>query len=321
MQELKAYAGAKVVVTGGAGFVGSNMVKELVSLGAEVIVIDDLFTGDFKNIEKIKIKDFIRDDIRDIDLIKDVLLGQNFIFHLAARNIILSTTNPIEDFLVNIGGTLQILELLRKSKNLSRFVYTSSASIYGNHKRLPANEDDGINVLSPYAVSKLGGENYTKVFYEQFQLPVSIVRYSNVYGINQKANNPYCGVIGKFISQMAEKKSPIIHGNGEQTRDFTFVQDAVEATILTGVHPRANGEIFNVATGTETTINTLVKTIGNILHTNAPITYTTKRDIDNIRRRVMSIDKIKSLLNWEPSFTLEQGLTETIKWYNNQSNQ
>lgn len=313
---LNDYKNANVLVTGGAGFVGSNLVTELVELGANVTVVDDLFTGSKDNISDLMEDiNFIQCDIRDINKHIDMLVEQHYIFHLAARNIELSINNPIEDFEVNIGGTLKLLQLLKEGKNnLIRFIYASSASIYGNQKYLPVNEDAPIDILSPYAASKLGGENYTKVFYKQYDLPVSIVRYSNVYGINQTTQNPYCGVVAKFIENVINDKPLTIFGNGEQTRDFTFVKDTINATLLAGVHPKALGEIFNVATGTETSVNYLLAIISQHLHKHSNIINGKKRDIDNIRRRVINIDKAKDTLNWEPEQTLYQGLLTTINW-------
>lgn len=309
------YSGSKVLVTGGAGFVGANLVNELVQRNAEVTVLDDLFTGALSNIEKLKIKEFIKGDVRDEDLVKKIACDFDIIFHLAARNIIVSTKNPLEDYSVNIGGTLNMLNNLKGSKKLYRFVYTSSVSIYGNTKYLPINEDDPYNLLSPYAVSKLGGENYTRVFYENYDLPSVVVRYSNVYGIFQSTINPYCGVIGKIIDSISNDKSPLIHGDGEQTRDFTYVKDAVESTLLAGISHKSIGEVFNIGSGLEISINTLVTLINELYGKNIIPDYIDRRDIDNIRRRVVNIEKIRRTLRWVPQYTLKKGLKETIEWH------
>ncbi|MCX6244917.1 MAG: GDP-mannose 4,6-dehydratase [Bacteroidetes bacterium] len=314
-QLLTDYAGAEVLVTGGAGFVGSNLVKELVKHNAHVTVLDDLFTGDLSNLKNLKIKKFIKGDVRDEALMKKIVVNFDYIFHLAARNIIVSTKNPLEDFAVNIGGTLNILNNLKRSKRLQKFIYTSSVSIYGNTRYLPINEDDSYNLLSPYAVSKLGGENYARVFYENFDLPTVVVRYSNVYGIFQSTANPYCGVVGKIIDRIHNDKRPVIHGDGEQTRDFTYIQDAVDATLLAGISDKSVGEVFNIGTGIEISINNLVKNINEIMGKDILPEYIDRRDIDNIRRRVLNIEKIRRVLRWSPQFTLRKGLSETIEWY------
>jgi UDP-glucose 4-epimerase len=311
---LEKYKGEKVLVTGGAGFVGSNLVKYLVELGADVDIVDDLFTGNLDNLKDISSYHFIKGDVRDEI---SSIVKYSYIFHLAARNIIISTKNPKEDYSVNIGGTLNLLDYLKNHRNnLKKFVYTGSVSIYGNPKRLPINEDDNINVLSPYSVSKLGGENYTKIYYENYELPTTVVRYSNVYGINQTPKNPYCGVIGKMIQSVSKSESPAIHGDGEQTRDFTYIEDAVTATLYAGISEKAIGDDFNIGSGIETSVNKLVDTIIKIYEKDkiSP-EYIDKRDIDNIRRRVVSIEKIRSKLRWTPFYTLENGLRKTIDWY------
>ena len=236
------------------------------------------------------------------------------IFHLAARNIIASTANPLDDYATNIGGTLNILLAARESK-VDRVVYSSSASVYGNPRTIPINEDDGLWTLSPYAVSKLGGENYCTAFAESYGLRVSTVRYSNVYGPGQRPDNPYCGVVSKFLVEAHAGRPITVHGDGEQTRDYTYIDDAVDATLLAAVHPRAEGEVFNVGTGIETSVNHLANSIGVALGKPIDVQHVDRRDIDNIRRRVVNIEKIRRMLRWTPQFTLERGLAETVEWY------
>jgi len=312
---LKKYNGEKVLVTGGVGFVGSNIVKMLLEYGAKVTILDDFFTGEMDNLKDLSGYNLIKGDVRDEKLIEELVPQFSYIFHLAARNIIISTKNPKEDYSVNIGGTLNILDTLKKnSKNLKKFIYIGSVSIYGNSKRFPINEDDPINVLTPYAVSKLGGENYTKIYYENYDLPTTIVRYSNVYGDHQSTSNPYCGVIGKLMDKIKNGESPIVHGDGEQTRDFTYVEDAVIATLYVGILEKSTGEDFNVGTGVEYSINNVIKTINKIYDVDIIPTYIDKRDIDNIRRRVINIEKIRSKLRWVPQYTLEKGIKKTMQW-------
>lgn len=314
---LKKYVNKKVLVTGGAGFVGSNLVRKLLELKADVTVFDDLFTGSLDNLKGCDNYEFIKGDVREEKAVSGIINDYEYVFHLAARNIIISTKNPKEDFSVNIGGTLNLLMALRDSKKLKKFIYTSSVSIYGNPHYLPINEDDRINVLSPYSVSKLGGENYTKVFYENFNLPVVIVRYSNVYGDYQSPKNPYCGVIGKFIENVSQQKAPLIHGDGEQTRDFTYIKDAVDATLLAGMSEKSTGDIFNIGTGIEVSINSLAHILIDIYQKDMKAEYVDKRDIDNIRRRVLNIEKIRQKLKWVPQYTLKHGLENTVNWYEN----
>ena len=195
-----------------------------------------------------------------------------------------------------------------------RIVYTSSTSVYGNPRSIPINEDDGLVLLSPYAVSKLGGENYCTAFYESYGLPVSVVRYSNVYGPGQRADNPYCGVVSKFFASAMSGGPLLVHGDGEQTRDFTYVEDAVAATLLAAIHPRAEGEVFNVGTGIETSVNALAVAVGRAVGRDVTVDHIDRRDIDNIRRRVVNIEKIRRMLHWVPETTLDRGLGATARW-------
>jgi UDP-glucose 4-epimerase len=205
-----------------------------------------------------------------------------------------------------------------KKRGVQRVIYTSSASVYGNPRYLPINEDDNYNILNPYAASKMTGENYCMAFYESYKVPVTILRYSNVYGIRQNPSNPYCGVVSKFFDAVLNGKPPQIHGDGEQSRDFTYVEDVVEATILAAINEKAIGEIFNVGTGIETSINTLAQKILEIAGLEVEPVYIDRRDIDNIRRRVMNIEKIRRYLRWVPSTTLSKGLAKTYHWLKSQ---
>jgi UDP-glucose 4-epimerase len=303
----------KILVTGGAGFVGSNLVRKLSKEGADITVLDDLFTGDAKLIEDIPDVTFVKGCVTDEMLIDELVARSNIVFNLAARNIIVSTLNPQEDFKVNTGGMLNIL-LAAKKHGIERVVYTSSASVDGNSRYLPINEDDQLNILNPYAASKLSAENYCMAFYETYRVPVTILRYSNVYGYNQSPKNPYCGVVSKFFVSVMNEIPPQIHGDGEQTRDLTFVDDAVEATILAATSPKVEGEIMNVGTGKETSVKKLAKLIISICGKTFQPENIDRRDIDNLRRRVLNIEKIRKYLRWIPNTTLEQGLIKTYAW-------
>lgn len=303
--------GKRVLVTGGAGFVGANAVRRLVELGAQVSVLDNLETGRHEDLAPGA--QFVAGSVEDPTVVERLVASAQIVLHLAARNIIVSTRNPKDDFSTNVGGTLNVL-LAARQAGVERVVYSSSASVYGNSRYLPANEDDAPNLLSPYAVSKYAGESYCRAFYESYELPTSVVRYSNVYGPGQSARNPYCGVIGKFFEGARQGRPISIHGDGLQTRDFTYVDDAVEATLLAAVRPRAVGEIFNVGTGFETSINTLAETVREVSGSPAPVEHIDRRDIDNIRRRVVNIEKIRQALHWVPRFTLREGLARTWAW-------
>lgn len=312
--QLALLEGQRVLVTGGAGFVGSATVGRLLAIGASITVLDDFFTGMLDNLPAegpyLRI---VRGSVNDERLVQQHVAEADYVFHMAARNIIVSTKNPREDFATNIGGTLNILMAARQSR-VRRVVYTSSASVYGNPRYLPINEDDLTNMLSPYAVSKYGGENYCKAFFESYGVPATCVRYSNIYGPSQRPENPYCGVVAKFFAAAMVGHPPIIHGDGEQTRDYTYIGDAVEGTLLAAVSPRAEGQVYNIGTGRETSVNLLAEKIIRISGRDLRPNHLDRRDIDNIRRRVLNIEKARRELRWVPEMTLENGLRGTHEW-------
>jgi UDP-glucose 4-epimerase len=302
----------RILVTGGAGFVGSNLVKRLLRDGARVTVLDDLFTGRRENLPAEECA-FVHGSVCDVKTVEGLVASHELIFHLAARNIVISTRNPREDFETNIGGTLNVLMAARAAGG-KRVVYTSSTSVYGNPRYLPINEDDHLSLLTPYAVSKLAGENYCMAFYESYDLPTTAVRYSNIFGPGQDPANPYCGVVAKFLEAILAGRAPVIHGDGNQSRDFTYIDDAVEATLLAGTSDRALGEVFNVGSGVETRVNELAATLLRITGARVTPAHTDRRDIDNIRRRVVNIEKTRRALRWVPEVTLEEGLRRTVEW-------
>jgi UDP-glucose 4-epimerase len=301
-----------ILVTGGAGFVGSNLVKRLMREGARVTVLDDLFTGRRDNLPAEGLE-FVQGSVCDPKIVDALVGSHELVFHLAARNIVVSTRNPREDFETNIGGTLNVLMAARAAGG-KRVVYTSSTSVYGNPRYLPMNEDDPLSLLTPYAVSKLAGENYCMAFYESYDLPTTAVRYSNIFGPGQDPANPYCGVVAKFLESLLAGRAPIIHGDGNQTRDFTYIDDAVEATVLAGTSDRSTGEVFNVGSGVETGVNQLAEILIQLTGARVTPVHSDRRDIDNIRRRVVNIEKTRRALRWIPEVTLEEGLRRTVEW-------
>lgn len=305
--------GLEVLVTGGAGFVGSNIVSILLNQGAKVTVLDNLYTGNVELLPQSSNLEIIIGDVEDKECIDSLIKRFDYIIHAAAKNIIASTKNPYEDYTTNIGGTLNIL-LAAKKHGIKKLVYTGSASVYGNPSILPINENSGVYTLSPYAASKLAGENYCVSFYESYNIPTAILRYSNVYGYNQDPANPYCGVVSKFFESALKNEAINIHGDGEQTRDFTFVSDSANATIEALINPKSTGGLFNTGSGIEISINDLARKIIAITKSNSTINYIDKRDIDNIRRRSVNIELIRRVLRWSPMFTIDKGLAETHQW-------
>lgn len=310
--------GKKVLVTGGLGFVGHNLVKTLLhDYNCKVILVDNCANSSTAVLgDDIKKVEYHNISVLDTDKLFPLLTDVNYIFHLACKFIDASGSDPIDDLRVNAESTLLLLEYIRHNElpHLDRFVYTSSCSVYGSSTRLPISETDATYVLSNYASTKLLGENYTMIYNKTYDIPTSSVRYSNVYGYGQSPRNPYCGVLGKFVHNALTGKKLLIFGDGEQTRDYTFITDAVSATILAAVHPKALGDVFNVGTGTETSVNRLTELIkenvGNVAVESIP-----ERDIDNIRRRSIDIEKIHQKLGWSPKINMQKGIQLTVDWY------
>lgn len=306
-----------VLVTGGAGFIGSNLVRMLVKdCSCSITVLDNMFTWRRENIQYWGIDNevqIVNGSVLDMDLLANIMRGRDTVFHLAAVNIIASMANPRTDLQANITGTYNVLEAALKA-GVARVVYASTSSVYGNPRCLPVGEEDGVRFLNFYAASKYAGESYAQAFYEQYGLPVTIVRYSNVYGYNQRPENPYTGVIARFISWALNNAPLRVHGDGSQTRDFTFVEDACKATVLAARCSCAAGETYNIGTGSETTINELARMVIALTGSNSTILYAQKRPIDNVRRRALTMEKARSQLNFVPEWALPRGLEQTIAW-------
>jgi UDP-glucose 4-epimerase len=310
--------GTKVLVTGGLGFIGHNLVKTLVlDFQCNVIVVDDCINSNESVLSDIQGRyQFEKISVLNTERLFPLFYEVEFIFHLACIQIAASSKSPILDMQVNAQSTLQILEYIKNNElpSFKRFIYTSSCSVFGSSVKLPALEEDPTKVLSNYAASKLLGENYTMVYGRSYNIPVSVVRYSNVYGYGQSPRNPYCGVLGKFVHNALIGEKLSIFGDGEQTRDYTFITDAVEATILAAVHPMAQGDIFNVGTCVETSVNKLVDVIKAQIR-DCEVENVDERDIDNIRRRMIGIEKIHQRLGWSPKVGIQKGIQLTLDWY------
>jgi UDP-glucose 4-epimerase len=305
-----AYAGRRVLVTGGAGFVGAALARRLSEHGAEVTVLDDLTTGrDDALPDEVTL---VRGSVTDPEAVSSLVAAHPLVFHLAARGILASTSEPRRDFETNAGGTLNLLLAARRCK-VDRIVYASSASVYGNARTTPMSEDDRPAPLSPYAVSKLTGEHYCLACAESYGLPVAVLRYSNVYGPDHHTGHAYSGVVTKFVSSVVGGRPMQVHGDGLQTRDFTFIDDVVDATLIAGRHPRAEGHVFNVGTGVETSVLDLAGAVAMTLGADAEIEHIPRREIDNIRRRRVNVEKIRGMLGWSPRVPLDAGLRRTVE--------
>ena len=310
----------EILVTGGAGFIGSHIVDRLLDDGLKVRVLDNLSTGTKENIaqhKKNKRLQFIQGDIRNPDHVNKAAKGVDAIFHQAA---IVSVPRSIEDPVlsnsINVNGTLNLLKACRDFK-ITRFVFASSCAVYGNTKALPTHEKVTPMPLSPYAADKLAVENYAKVFNHLYGTETVGLRYFNVYGPRQK-HGPYSGVISTFVNSTLKNKAPTIYGDGKQKRDFVNVKDVVEANMLALTKQDAPGEIFNVSLGKPVTINALAKTIQKISgKTDIKPEHAKAREGD-IKYSFADIKKIKEKLGYQPQISLEKGLKELVEWYSNQ---
>lgn len=319
---VKSLEGKKVIVTGGLGFIGQNLVRELVTAGARVIAVDDCSNSSTKVLDDIRdLVEIYTISVLDASFLELITDDVHYIFHLACRSIITCSDDPLSDLRVNAESTLKILEYLRYNmpSSFDRFIYTSSCSVYGSPRTLPVSEDGHVAPLSQYAATKMLGERYTLMYSKMYSIPAACTRFSNVYGYGQTPDNPYCGVIGLFIDQASKGEEVVIYGDGEQTRDYTFIQDAVRAAIVVGLHPKAYGEVYNVATNREVSINHMAQHLKTYHFPQLKIRHAKERYIDNIRRRVIDISKINQDLSWYPEITLEEGLNRTIDWYRSQA--
>ena len=307
----------KAIVTGGAGFIGSHLAEELVNQGYFVIILDDLSTGRMENIAELLRKEnveFIQGSITDLVLLQKLFQGVQYVFHLAAlARVLRSIEDPAAANEVNITGTLNVL-IAARDNSVKKVVYASSSSIYGDTPTLPKDEQMVPQPQSPYAVSKLAGEYYCQVFHHVYHLNTACLRYFNVYGPGQEPNSEYSAVIPRFIGQVFRKEPLFIDGDGEQTRDFTFVKDAVEANIL-AVNNNANG-VFNIGSGECITINELVRDISEITGGNVKPIYREPRPGD-VRHSLADISRARTF-GYEPMYDLEAGLKETINWLSNE---
>jgi UDP-glucose 4-epimerase len=304
----------KVIVTGGCGFIGSNLTEELIK-EHYVVVIDDLSTGRIENIQNLQNNEnfeFVEGSITDLNLVKQIFEGADCIFHQAAiPSVQRSVENPIATNEANIKGTLNVL-IAARDCGVKKVVYASSSSVYGDTPELPKREDMKPNPLSPYAVSKLTGEYYCKVFSDIYGIKTICLRYFNVYGPKQDPTSEYAAVIPRFINRVLNNQPPVIYGDGDQTRDFTFVGDVVKANIL-AMEKNVEG-VFNIACGRRISINELANKIMEIMSVKLNPVYDKPRPGD-VRHSLADISLARQKLGYVPEYNLEKGLEVTIRWF------
>jgi len=306
---------SKYLVTGGAGFIGSNIAERLVERGHEVVVLDNLSTGHERNLAHIR-KDitFIAGDIRDAAAAKRALAGVEYVFHEAAlASVPRSIEDPVLVNDVNIGGTLRMLEESRRA-GVKRFVYAASSSAYGDTEALPKIETMTPRPLSPYAASKLAGEHYCAVYAKVYGLSTVALRYFNIFGPRQDPKSQYAAVIPIFITSVLGGASPTIFGDGEQSRDFTFVENVVEANIRAAACGEAQGQVVNVACGTRYTLNELFARIRDIVGSAVRPRYAEPRAGD-IKHSLADIGAARDLIGYSVAVPFEEGLRRTVEWY------
>jgi UDP-N-acetylglucosamine 4-epimerase len=310
------------LITGGAGFIGSNIVEYLLKFNAgKVIVLDNLSNGYFENIKdfiELPNFEFIEGDIRNLDTCKKAIEGVDFITHQAALGSVpRSISDPICSNDVNISGFLNMLTAAKESSSLKRFVYAASSSTYGDSLVLPKIEGHEGKPLSPYAVTKLVNELYAEVYSKVYNFHTIGLRYFNIFGPKQNPNNPYAAVIPIFCQAFIDGRSPLINGDGQTSRDFTFVENAVQANIKAMlVHPLSKHEVFNVACGDQITLNEIIELLGLISQRKIKATYGPER-IGDIRHSKASIEKIKNIIGYNPEYFFKDGLSIVYKWYEN----
>ncbi len=305
----------QVLVTGGAGFIGSHLVDALVAKGCRVRVLDDLSTGKPGNLSGVEDQiEFHLGDIGELPLVMDLATGCDAIFHLAAEVSVPRTVeNPVASALINEMGTLNVLEAARK-KRVPRVVFSSSCAVYGDGVDAPKREEMAPEPLSPYAVQKLTGEHYARLYHDLYGVGAVALRYFNVYGPRQDPSSPYSGVISIFMTRAVSRETPVIYGDGGQYRDFVFVKDVVAANLLAAETPGAAGRVFNVGTGSFVTVNDLWRNLCQLTGIAVSPEYRPPRPGD-IRKSVAAFDRFKKMLGFEPSFDFAKGLALTLDWY------
>jgi nucleoside-diphosphate-sugar epimerase len=305
----------RYLVTGGAGFIGSNTVDELVRRGHSVVVLDDLSTGKEENLADVRSKiTFVKGSISDLETIHKAIHQAEYVIHLAARTSVpRSVKDPLETNRINVEGTLNVLLAARDNK-VKRVVFAASSSAYGETPTLPKVETMQPHPISPYGVSKYVGELYAQTFGHCYGLENVCVRYFNIFGPRQDPDSPYSGVLSRFSTAFLEDQQPCVYGDGEQTRDFTYVDNAVQANLLACETPGASGEVFNIGTGARISLNRTLECLRSISAKNLQAKHEPPREGD-IRDSQADISKARAILGYQPTVMFEEGLERTFAWY------
>lgn len=303
------------LVTGGAGFIGSHLTAALVARGDRVRVVDNFITGNAANLEAIKDRiELVKADISDARAIEGAFNGVSVVFHQAAiPSVPRSVNEPRLNHEANINGTFNVLMAARDA-GVRRIVYAASSSVYGGTHVLPKTEDLTPAPLSPYAVAKLVGEYYCQIFARTYGMETVSLRYFNVFGPRQDPTSAYSGVISKFITALLAGESPVIYGDGEQTRDFTYVDHVVDANLRAAEMAEANGAIMNIGTGHKTTLNELLAKLQHVIGTTLTPQHEAPRGSEP-RDSQADITRARRLLGYEPFIPFEEGLARTVAWY------
>lgn len=305
-----------VLVTGGAGFIGSHIARALIEQGAHVRIIDDLSTGYEANLNEIGGDiDFIKASIADADALKTALQDVELVFHEAAiPSVPKSVKQPRETHEASVNGTFALLLAARDAK-VRRLVYAASSSVYGDQRESPKKESMRPDPLSPYAVAKLVGEYYCQVFTRTYGLETVCLRYFNVFGPRQDPGSPYSGVISRFLLALETGERPVIYGDGQQTRDFTYVANAVDANLRAAEAAGASGHIFNIANGQSVSINEVLEVLKRLTgRTNVAAEYADPR-VGDVRDSLADLSAARSVLGYNPRVGLEDGLRLTLEWW------
>ncbi len=305
----------RYLVTGGAGFIGSNTVDELVRRGHSVVVLDDLSAGKEENLAEVRSKiTFVKGSITDLEAVQKAMHQAEYVIHLAARTSVpRSVKDPLETNRINVEGTLNVL-VAAKDNKVKRVVFSASSSAYGDTPTLPKMETMQPQPISPYGLSKYVGELYAQTFGRCYGLENVSVRYFNIFGPRQDPDSPYSGVLSRFATAFLEEQQPVVYGDGEQTRDFTYVDNAVQANLLACEAPTVSGGVFNIGTGARISLNQTLEYLRRISGKKLQAKYDPPREGD-IRDSQADIAKAREFLGYEPTVMFEEGLERTFAWY------